>query len=100
MPLECELSFRCREVSGVWLLPDELLADLYVLLSLERLHVAGQVPVRYIEQLLQPREIGRLVHHEHRHDAEPHAVIECFVDMSEDVFHAVLRSNLRYIYVP
>lgn len=97
MSLERQLSDGCSEVSGVRLLPHELLADFHVLLGLERLHVAGEVPVRHVEQFLQAGEVGRLVHHEHRHNAQPHAVVECFIDMSEDVFHACLRSNLMYM---
>lgn len=103
MVAECLFSGLCRDVTRIGLFADELLFDRDVILGLECLGMARQVAVGHAEQFLERREIGRIIDHQHAHDAEPDPVVESLVDILYDVFHLnyqLLRSYLKYMMLP
>ena len=67
-------------VGGIGLAPHKLLLCLNVAQFLQRTCVAGQVAIGQPQQRLQRGEIHRIVHHQHRHDAEPSLVFKGLVD--------------------
>lgn len=49
--------------------------------------MAGKVAVGHLQPLFQGGKVCRFVDHQHGHDAEPGAVLECFVYILEVQFH-------------
>ncbi len=91
MRLKGFFSFISHEVGRVGLLPDEGFFRADELVFFQRFDVTGQVSIRHIQEFFQGREIESVVHRQGRHDAEPDAAIERFVQIVEPSFHRSYR---------
>ena len=84
-----------RDVTRIWFFADELFFDRNVIFGFERFRMARKVAVGHTEQFFERTKIGRIIDHQHRHDAEPDPVIKSLVDILYDVFQIVLTQNLK-----
>jgi hypothetical protein len=75
-----------RLVARVWLFADELLFNSDVCFRFKGFGMAGEIAVGDTKQFFERSEIGRLIDHQHRHDAEPDPVVKSLVDILDDVF--------------
>ncbi len=77
--------FGC-DVTRIRFFANELLFDGDVIFRFECLGVAREIAIGHAEQFLERIEIGRIVDHEHAHNAEPYAVVKSLIDILYDVF--------------
>ena len=82
-----------REVTRIWFFTNELFFDSNVIFGFERFRMAREIAVGHTEQLFERTKIGRVIDHQHRHDAEPDPVIKSLVDILYDVFQIVVNRN-------
>ena len=80
------------DVTCIWFFSDELFFDEDIIFSLERFSMAREISVGYAEQFLQRVKIGRIIDHQHRHDAKSDPVIKSLVDILYDVFQMFVKS--------
>lgn len=57
--------------------------------------MTGNIPICRSEQFLQCFKVGKFVNHKHAHNPQPDAVVECFIDIADDILH--LR-GFRFVF--
>ena len=88
-------SAQCRgDISGIWFSADKLFFNDNIFFGFQSFGVAGKIAVGDTQQFLQRGEVGVLIDHQHRHDAEPDPVIKSFIDILDDVLQAVVLITL------
>jgi len=81
--------FGCA-VAGIRFFSDELFFDRDIIFCFKRFGMARKIAIGHTEQFFERIEIGGIVHHQHRHNAEPDAVIKSLVYILDDVFQMIL----------
>ena len=87
-------------VRGVWLFADELFLDDNIILCFQSFRMTGEISIGHAEQFFQHVEIGRIIHHQNRHNAEPDPMVESLIDILDDVFQNYFLSYLKYMMAP
>lgn len=91
MRLEGFFPFIGHEVARIGLLPDEGFFGVDELVLFQHFDVAGQVSIRHVQEVFHGCEIESVVHRQGRHDAEPDAAFERFMQIVESRFHRSYR---------
>ena len=94
MVLKGASSFLGGSVTGVRFFADELFFDGNIVFEFQCFGMAGQISVGNAQKFFQRTEIGRFIHHQNRHDSQSYSMIECFVDILDDVFQNYFLSYL------
>lgn len=76
-------SLKGSAKAGVGLFPEKLLLHFNVALCFKRFDVTCKISIGSIKGFLHGAEVNPIVYHQHRHDAEPNAVLEVLVQVND-----------------
>lgn len=80
----------CNFIAGMGFAIDERFGNRYIFFFLESLDVRSKVTVGYIELLFETAEIIVRIGDQYRHDLQPDAMFQHFVQVLEGAFHLVV----------
>jgi len=93
-------TFLGCDIRGVWLFADELFFDDNIIFGFQSFRMAGEISIGHAEQFFQHVEIGGIIHHQNRHNAEPDPMVESLINILDDVFQNYFLSYLKYMIAP